>query len=669
MKKLIVILLYLSPLLWRGAGGEVAAQSPIIDSLYNQLSLYKADDAKHLNLLLLITEAEELSNPEKGIGVADKAIELAKKTNKESELAVAYNQKARLLIMKQLTDKANDALKQSILLNRKLNNKNQLAENDLTTAQFIFCQRKSDSTFSYINKSYEHFKNSENNFTLGKINLFYGAYYGFLNTDTAQIFYLKAKSYFDKCDRNDWLAYANFYLATNFTSLNSNAKALEYFKIAEDLNKSVHSDFIAENIYCTKGYLYFSLGDFPNAVNNFMPGLKMAERINDEMMQACLLGNLGAVTGSMKDYTRSGEYINKQITIAKKINDGYTLSSGYQNKGWIDYENQNYVDALKYFNMALQVALGIKQFDSMAECYGAIGQANEKLGNYNVAFANIYKALELNRRQGNYYNISDNLLALSRTILNSGNNKLNDGIGGVLNVSAKREKAIEFSIEALKIAENKNTLALKRDAFKQLSDLYSLTGDDRKSFNYYTNYIAIKDSIMSNENIKFINELQLEFETEKKEKQIALLTKESKLQQTELQKQNTSRNLLVIACMLIALLAGIIFNRYRIKQKANAEIETTLQHLKNTQEQLVEHEKLASLGKFTSDVAREIESPVKQINQLTKLNRLLIENYKGCNSLLDVESLKRNLLHIYNYGKEADAVVKKVLTETRKIQL
>ena len=126
--------------------------------------------------------------------------------------------------------------------------------------------------------------------------------------------------------------------------------------------------------------------------------------------------------------------------------------------------------------------------------------------------------------------------------------------------------------------------------------------------------------------------------------------------------------MLIAACTLIAMLAGIIYNRYRIKQNANAAIEKTLHHLKTTQEQLIEREKLATLGKFTADVAREIEVPVKHINHLTGLNRTLILNIKSNNSIVDADALKNNLKQIFTYGKEADAVVKKVLTETRKFQ-
>ncbi len=222
--------------------------------------------------------------------------------------------------------------------------------------------------------------------------------------------------------------------------------------------------------------------------------------------------------------------------------------------------------------------------------------------------------------------------------------------------------------EALELSKQYGFKDIIRDSYSLYVKLDSIQGDYRNALIHYKLYVLYKDSLSSEENTKKVTRTKLKYESEEREQQITLLTKESKLQQTELQKQNTTLNALIIACLLIALLAGIIYNRNRIKHNANAAIENTMQNLKATQEQLVEHEKLASLGKFTADVAREIEVPVKQINQLTKLNRTLILNIKKNSSIVDADALKNNLQHIYNYGKEADAVVKKVLTETRKVQ-
>ena len=122
---------------------------------------------------------------------------------------------------------------------------------------------------------------------------------------------------------------------------------------------------------------------------------------------------------------------------------------------------------------------------------------------------------------------------------------------------------------------------------------------------------------------------------------------------------------------MLALFAGIIYNHYLIKKKANTEIENTLTHLKNTQEQLIEREKLASLGKLTVDVAKQIEVPVIHINQLNIKNRTLLINLKNNKTIstnITVEELKSNLKQIFYYGKDADGIVKKVLTETRKLQ-
>lgn len=117
------------------------------------------------------------------------------------------------------------------------------------------------------------------------------------------------------------------------------------------------------------------------------------------------------------------------------------------------------------------------------------------------------------------------------------------------------------------------------------------------------------------------------------------------------------------------MLAGLIYNRSIIKKKANLEIERTMNHLKTTQSRLVEREKLAALGKLTADVAKEIAIPVTQVNELNLLNKTLIESIENNTLNSDIkDKLQTNFDHIYQYGKDADSLVKKVLTETRKHQ-
>ena len=226
------------------------------------------------------------------------------------------------------------------------------------------------------------FSNSGNNLTLGKIYFYYAAYYAWTNTDTTKVLLDKALSYFEKANRKDWLALTIFLKATNYTSLNNNAKALECFINVVSINKTIKSEFIAENIFCTRGYLYSSMAEHPKAMDDFLRGMKIAERIEDENMQAMLLNNIGTTVGEMGDLKKSRDYFEKLILLATKINDKTTFCMANQNIGWTYYYEDKFKDALTYADRALKIALEVKQQDHIAECYGLLGNINEKLGMY-----------------------------------------------------------------------------------------------------------------------------------------------------------------------------------------------------------------------------------------------------------------------------------------------
>lgn len=231
--------------------------------------------------------------------------------------------------------------------------------------------------------------------------------------------------------------------------------------------------------------------------------------------------------------------------------------------------------------------------------------------------------------------------------------------------------ASEFLTKGLLRSQEIGSLEVMKQCYEALSNMYNQQGNYQKALANYKLYVVVRDSMYDVESTTKITALQLQYDTEKKEKEIALLTKDSKLQQAELQKQNTTRNSFIGGLILVSLLALISFNRYSVKRKANNKIEKTLAHLKSTQEQLIEREKLASLGKLTLEVAKQMEVPVTQINQLNIKNRNIINYLKDNVATLsnsNLEELKNNLKQIYYYGKDADGIVKKVLTETRKTQ-
>jgi tetratricopeptide (TPR) repeat protein len=546
MKKLIVIILYFSPLLWRGAGGEVSAQDQhLIDSLQLQLKNHNARklelgknapvlyDTTKANMLYEISKIYRGSDPTKAIDYASQSLIIAQQINFKKGIGNAY-----------------------------------------------------------------------------------------------------------------------FALGVSFTQKGEFAQALDVLDKSLKIQKEIDDKMgIATTRNCI-GLVYYSLGNYPLSLQNHLLALKIREDINDKNGIAASYNNIAIVYMMQKSYDKALKYLYDALAINKETGNKQYQSSNLEGIGLIYSYQGNFNEAIKQVSASIKILNEIGAIFYLSEAYIALGEGYEGLKNYSQAIKSYNEALKVNHK------LNDK----------EGQARSNAGIGTVYIKLKEYKLASEFLNKGLTQAKEIGNLETIKKCYKSLAALDSLEDNLKLCLFHYTQYIAIRDTIYNEENTNRTTALQLQYDTEKKEKQIALLTKESKLQQTDLQRQNTTRNALMVACILITLLAGIIFNRYRIKQKANAEIETTLQHLKNTQEQLVEHEKLASMGKFTNDVAKEIEAPVKNINQLSIANRALILNIKKNGSLTDVESLKNNLLQIFNYGKEADTVVKKVLTETRKIQ-
>jgi|GEM_PF-6836910 len=223
---------------------------------------------------------------------------------------------------------------------------------------------------------------------------------------------------------------------------------------------------------------------------------------------------------------------------------------------------------------------------------------------------------------------------------------------------------------ALELVKNSTAPEQQRDACLQLSIIFEKKGDIEKSLKYYMMYISFKDSIMNASDSASIANIQIKYETEKKEQQIALLNKNKQIQLTEISKQKSQRNAFIGGFILVLLLASILFNRYYIQEKANREIEQTLKHLKDKQEQLIQQGKLASLGKMTARVAVEIQNPVIEIKDLSAdCEDVIVEfentEMEGTRSDL-LERLKANLAGIIMHGRNADDIVKDVLMKSRK---
>ena len=169
--------------------------------------------------------------------------------------------------------------------------------------------------------------------------------------------------------------------------------------------------------------------------------------------------------------------------------------------------------------------------------------------------------------------------------------------------------------------------------------------------------------------------------SQEKTKQIQSLAFDEQLRQKDLEAertryQNQIRLYILLSALTVFLVIAIfLFRNNKQKQKLNAVLiqqkektEKAYEQLKATQTQLIQSEKMASLGELTAGIAHEIQNPLNFVNNFSEVSAELADEMEDAVLKSDREeiisiaaNIKENLQKINHHGKRADAIVKGML--------
>ena len=220
-----------------------------------------------------------------------------------------------------------------------------------------------------------------------------------------------------------------------------------------------------------------------------------------------------------------------------------------------------------------------------------------------------------------------------------------------------------------------------RDKSQALSTAFAQEGDYAKAYQYFLQYSAYKDSLTAEATTRRLATLEYRQNLLKKEAQIQRLTKERLLRQQAARRQEQFVVGLGVCVGLLALFSFILSRNNRAKRLANVQLEEqknalqeALAELKTAQNQLIQAEKMASLGELTAGIAHEIQNPLNFVNNFSEVSTELLaellehRQQPTPDPALEDELLAdvhQNLLRINQHGHRASSIVRGMLEHAR----
>ncbi len=395
---------------------------------------------------------------------------------------------------------------------------------------------KYDKSINYLDKAIELTSGQENNIVMTKV------------------FYVRGGSYLRKGDVE---------------------KSLKDFFRALEIAKAIRDKDIQSRILNDIGSAYKTKGDYQKAIEYFQENLKNQELSGDSAEIGKTLNNIGNVYYSFGINSKAIEYYGKSMEIFQKLHKENFVGFLLYNIG-ISYEKEKDNNkALEYLKKSHALFQKLNFKPGIAQAQSEMGSIYSEEGNFQLALKYHEEALEVYKAIGEKMNTAVTYRSIAETYNRSGN----------------YITALSYYKQSLEIEKQTGMKKEMLDNYKDIANVFSNMNDYKNAYYNFQLYSNLKDTTLSEENLKLIKELEAKYENEKKDNEI-------KLQKSELSKKDLEakrKNAILLAVGLVALIviafSFVLYKQFQAKKKANILLAEQNDEIKKQRDQIFQQKK------------------------------------------------------------------------------
>jgi tetratricopeptide (TPR) repeat protein len=296
--------------------------------------------------------------------------------------------------------------------------------------------------------------------------------------------------------------------------------------------------------YFGKGEIYKIRGDYIHALEMYKEAIRYAEIAGNDTLLSSYYGSIGVVLLNRNEIEKALGYFKKSISMKETIDDQKGISNILTCLG-LTYERLGRLDSsLFYHQKALEIRTHLELDRAIAGSEYNIGNIQTKLGYYQEAEEALNIAL-------NNFSALEEKTGMIITKLQ---------LAKTHNMQGKSD-AIEIAEEALTMASNIDNPNLISHAYKVLSEIYYNNNNYKLSYDYLKRHKTIQDSLFSTEKERILTEIEEEFQSELKDREIASWKDKSRVQ------QNNNILLIILSVVLLGLFM-LMVSMFRYKSTA-----------------------------------------------------------------------------------------------------